>query len=36
MKLVVDGFMDGATSELGVKAGKDFQKVRGVWLGRGS
>lgn len=35
MEPLVDRFMDGAASELGVNVGKDFQKVRGVWLGRG-
>lgn len=35
MELLVDGFRNGAISELGMNVEKDFQKVREVWLGRG-
>lgn len=34
-ELLAEGSMDEAASELGLKVGKDFQKMREVWFGRG-
>lgn len=31
----MDSFVDEAAFELGLKVGQDFQKMRGVWFGRG-